>query len=195
MKLKKLVAAFLSAVMVVSLVPAMLFSVSAGDEVGTPTEPGTEQQEKLPIKEIISAAILTGEKEYAFDGDVATKVGCSGYNASADEAANQYVGCSFAAPASITSVYVNSNYPQLKTWVHWSPELRLEVSEDGETWVKAYVFNAAQDQELASIDETVSFDSFTEEAKAVEIHFARLKLEADSSVDSSKFLCSTRYHH
>lgn len=176
MKLKKLIAAFLSAVMVVSLVPAMLFSVSA-DEV----DPGTEQQEKLPIKDMFSAALLSGERAYAFDGDSATSIRCMGYDASAEEAANQYIGCSFPAQANITSVYVKSSYPQLKVWEVWTPQLSLDVSEDGENWVQAYIFNEDNsDKELATIDQTIQFDEFKEEAKAVKINYARLRQTADS---------------
>lgn len=175
MKLKKLVAAFLSAVMVVSLVPAMLFSVSATDE------PTTEQPEKLPIKDIISAKIMSGEKEYAFDGNPDTFVDCSGYNANADEAANQYVGCSFPAEATLTSVYVKSSYPQLKTWETWTPALSLEVSEDGETWVTAYIFNEdGSDKEMSKIDQTVQVADFKEDAKAVKVNYARLRMTADN---------------
>ncbi|MCI8332880.1 MAG: hypothetical protein HFE78_08670, partial [Clostridiales bacterium] len=181
MKLKKLIAAFLSVVMVLSLVPAMLLSVSADDETVT------EQPEKLPIKDIISSRLLNSVKESAFDGDASTYARCIGYDGGEAEAKNQYIGCSFPVEVKLTSVYVDSSYPELITWEHWGPEVSIEVSEDGETWVTAYIFNENKsDKTLNKIDQTISVESFKAEAKAVKVHYARLRQTiTDSSIDSS----------
>lgn len=97
MKLKKILAGLLAVVMVVSLLPAMLFAVSAEDV-------------KLPVSGYVYSPLNVNQPvENAFDTDESTFAEPYGKNKGTESAKNMYVGAQFPVSAEITSVHVKAN--------------------------------------------------------------------------------------
>lgn len=156
MKLKKILAGLLATVMVVSLLPAMLFAVSATDT-------------KLAGEAIYSRLFNENPASYAFDDDLSTYAKTYGLNEWGEKPAqNQYVGYKFPVSVTLTSVHVQANAVETQ-YAEWEPVTALQFSEDGEAWVNAYVFD-----HTAAIDVTVTSDQFTADVADLTINYARI---------------------
>ena len=156
MKLKKILAGLLATVMVVSLLPAMLFAVSATDT-------------KLAGEAIYSRLFNENPASYAFDDDLSTYAKTYGLNEWGEKPAqNQYVGYKFPVSVTLTSVHVQANAVETQ-YAEWEPVTALQFSEDGETWVDAYVFD-----HTAAIDATVTSEQFTAAVADLTINYARI---------------------
>ena len=177
MKLKKIIAALLSAVMVVSLVPAMLFSVSANDDPAGTT----------PAKVSISNPFMSPDKLTALNAFDDNPDSCAD---GGNQSKEWYVGGEFLATPTIEKVSVSlsgedTDQKGQNRYRAWCIKRTLEFSADGKNWVVAAELkyldsNEKEVQEVAAAD-------FSAEAKAMtDIKYIRVRQAIPENFSISK---------